>query len=167
MAKDYGCNPEFFNAIEKINARQKGILVEKLLKYFNGDLKGKTIALWGLAFKPKTDDMREAPSHNILDLLWKNGVKVQAYDPVAMNEARRIYGSKDNLIFCETAEKALANADALMVITEWDEFKNPDFELIKNKLKNKVVFDGRNIYSPEKMLSLGIEYHCIGRSQCV
>lgn len=163
MAEEHALPSALFNAVETINERQKRILFERVLKYFKGDLKNKTIALWGLAFKPNTDDMRDAPSLTILELLWRAGAIVKAYDPIAINEAKRIYGERPDLIFTSTAHQVLENADALMIVTEWEEFKNPDFALIKNKLKNKVIFDGRNIYDPKTMLELGIEYKCIGR----
>ena len=165
IAEDAGCQPDLFKAIEDINARQKRILVEKMEKHFQGDLCGKTVALWGLAFKPNTDDMREAPSRELLESLWQKGVKVQAYDLVAMNEARRIYGERDDLKLCSDAMSALENVDALVIVTEWDEFKKIDLTSLVAQLKSKVIFDGRNLYDPEKMKQMGVEYYCIGRNK--
>lgn len=163
MSRDLGYEAELFASVEAINERQKNILVSKMEKYFNGELNGKTIALWGLAFKPHTDDMRDAPSKTLLECLWKSGVRVNAYDPIAMNEARRIYGLRKDFFLCDSALDALDNADALVIVTEWEEFLDPNFTLIKSKLKNKVIFDGRNLYDPNKIESLGIDYYCIGR----
>lgn len=163
MAREYGMETPLFNAVESINLRQKYLLFNQLNKYFKGDLAGKTIALWGLAFKPNTDDMRDAPSKVLLESLWRAGVKVQAYDPVAMSEAYRIYGDHENFRLCENNQDTLENADALIIITEWDEFKQADFNLIKTKLKNPVIFDGRNLFEPKTVASFGIDYHSIGR----
>lgn len=165
MAQDYGCNPELFQSIEKINERQKHILLEKIAQHFGKDLSGKVVALWGLAFKPNTDDMREAPSRVMLEEFWKKGITVQAYDPVAQSEARRIYGARPDFVLCQTATETLKGADFLVIVTEWDEFKNPDFNQLKKKLKNAVIFDGRNMYDPALMAELEIKYYCIGRSQ--
>lgn len=161
MAREYGIESPLFNAVENINLRQKHLIFNRLKKYF-GDLEGKTIALWGLAFKPNTDDMRDAPSRVLLESLWRVGAKVQAYDPVAMQEAARIYGERGDFILNETRDDVLNGADALVIVTEWDEFKKPDFALIKNRLKNPVIFDGRNLFLPQDMHKLGIEYFCIG-----
>ncbi|EKE00936.1 MAG: hypothetical protein ACD_21C00250G0009 [uncultured bacterium] len=163
MAREYGIETPLFNAVESINLRQKHLIFNQLKKYFNNDLEGKVIALWGLAFKPNTDDMRDAPSKVLLESLWRAGVKVQGYDPVAMAEASRIYGERSDLTLCKTAVEALENTDALIIITEWDEFRQPDFNLIKAKLRHPVVFDGRNLFEPKAMESLGIDYYCIGR----
>jgi UDPglucose 6-dehydrogenase len=139
------------------------VLFNKVVKHYGGNIQGKTFALWGLAFKPKTDDMREAPSRVILEALIDAGAIVQAFDPEAMHEARRIYGDKPGLILVETAEEALHGADALLVVTEWKNFWSPDFEFIKNTLKDAVIFDGRNLYSPELLKKIGIVYYGIGR----
>ena len=159
-AADSGYDFEILRAVEAVNQRQKSRLVEKLEKHF-GDLKGKTIALWGLAFKPKTDDMREAPAITIVDRLLKAGATVKAYDPEALHTARVVFG--DRIELCAKSYDALQGADALAVVTEWNEFREPDFKRMQQLLKNPVVFDGRNIYSPETMKNLGFTYYSIGR----
>jgi UDPglucose 6-dehydrogenase len=159
-----GFNAELVRAVEEVNNRQKEVVFAKLLQHFNGDLKGKTIALWGLSFKPNTDDMREAPSRNFMEAAWAAGANIQAYDPVATDEAKRIYGDRDDLLLCDSAQSALKSADALVVVTEWSEFRSPDFESIRNALSNPVVIDGRNIYDPMHMHDLGFTYYSIGRS---
>ena len=131
--------------------------------HFNGDLKGKTFALWGLSFKPNTDDMREAPSRILMEALWKAGAEVQAFDPEAMEETQRIYGSQKKLSLCETKEAALKGADALIIVTEWQEFKAPDFEYIKQQLRSTVIFDGRNLFEPKRMRKKEITYYSVGR----
>lgn len=163
MANDYDCEASILQAVDNINTQQKLLLLKGLQKYFNNNLKGKTIALWGLAFKPHTDDMREAPSKVLLENLWQKGAKVQAYDPVAMATAQRLYGERADLKLCNTMEATLTNADVLVIVTEWEEFSLPDFDLIKAKLKHPVIFDGRNLFEPEQMKDLGIDYYCIGR----
>lgn len=151
------------NAVEEANERQKHVLVDKVLARFGEDLAGRRFALWGLAFKPNTDDMREAPSLVVIDELTKRGAAVAAYDPVAMTEASHLLAQVPGVSFCERAEHALADSDALIIITEWKEFRTPDFDRIKSDLKQPVVFDGRNLYEPALMKSLGIEHHAIGR----
>ena len=163
-AGKYGYQARILQAIEAVNQEQKTALVEKIKGHFGGDLQDKTIALWGLAFKPNTDDMREAPSRRIMEELWVSGAKVRAYDPVAMDEARRIYGERDELELVETSEAALKGADALAVVTEWMVFRSPDFEVIKRELSDPVIFDGRNIYNPDLMEQLGFAYYSIGRT---
>ncbi len=163
-ASKYGYAARILQAVEAVNHDQKTALVGKIKEHFKGDLQGKTIAIWGLAFKPNTDDMREAPSRRILEELWAAGAEVRAYDPVAMDEARRIYGERDGLALVETAEDALRGADALAVVTEWMVFRSPDFEVIKEELSSPVIFDGRNIYNPDLMEQLGFAYYSIGRS---
>ena len=160
---DVGYEPELLRAVESVNRRQKQVLFGKLSRYFGGQLRGKTIAVWGLAFKPNTDDMREASSRDLLEALWEVGARVRAYDPVAMEEAQRIFGQRADLKLCETAEGALETADALVIVTEWREFRSPDFEHIKKTLSTPVIFDGRNIYDPTLMKRFGIEYFGIGR----
>ncbi|MDY7552685.1 UDP-glucose/GDP-mannose dehydrogenase family protein [Pseudomonas veronii] len=150
-------------AVERRNAEQKQTLFNKLSSRFNGELAGKTFALWGLSFKPNTDDMREAPSRVLMEALWRAGAKVQAYDPEAMEETQRIYGDRDDLRLCGTQEAALKGADALMIVTEWQAFKAPDFNVIKRQLKQPLIFDGRNLFDPGSMLKKGIEYISIGR----
>ena len=135
----------------------------KLNRFFDGKLRGKTFAVWGLAFKPNTDDMREASSRELIEALWNAGANVRAYDPVAMQEAQRLYGERADFVLCERAEDALEGADALVIVTEWREFRSPDFEQIKKLLKSPVIFDGRNIYDPALMKRFGLEYFGIGR----
>jgi UDPglucose 6-dehydrogenase len=162
-AREVGYNAELLNAVEAVNNRQKHTLFNKIQHHFEGQLIGRTIALWGLAFKPNTDDVREAPSRTLMETLWETGARVQAYDPAAMDEARRIYGERKSLIFCETPEAALQGADALAVVTEWNVFRSLDFEMIKSSLKAPVIFDGRNLYDPAIMASQGIIHYSIGR----
>ncbi|MCF7987539.1 MAG: UDP-glucose/GDP-mannose dehydrogenase family protein [Methylovulum sp.] len=163
-ASDLGFQAELLNAVENVNNRQKRVLFNKVMQHYNGDIQGKTFALWGLAFKPKTDDMREASSRVILEALIDAGASVQAFDPEAMKEAHRIYGDKPGLILADSADEALKGADALLVVTEWKNFWSPDFELIKNMLNDAVIFDGRNLYQPSLLKKLGITYYGIGRS---
>ena len=150
-------------AVEAANERQKHVLVDKITRRFGQDLSGRTFALWGLAFKPNTDDMREAPSRVIVQELSRRGAALRAYDPVAMEEAGRVMKDTPGLTLVNHQADALLGADALVVITEWKEFRNPDFDHIKATLKQPLVFDGRNIYDPALMRSLGVEYHGIGR----
>ncbi|WP_019411716.1 UDP-glucose dehydrogenase family protein [Pseudomonas psychrophila] len=151
-------------AVESRNDEQKSVLFKKISKHFDGDLNGKTFALWGLSFKPNTDDMREAPSRVLMEALWKAGAKVQAFDPEAMEETQRIYSSRDDLSLCGTKEAALKGADALVIVTEWQTFKAPDFELIKQQLKTPLIFDGRNLFDPLRINKKGISYYSIGRN---
>lgn len=162
-ARKHGYDSRILQAVEAVNNDQKLHLVSKIREHFDGDLKGRVIALWGLAFKPNTDDMREAPSRRVMDELWKEGVNIRAYDPVAMDEARRLYGDRDDLVFAENPEAAVKGADALVVLTEWMVFRSPDFEQIRKALRQPVIFDGRNIYNPEVMEQLGFSYYSIGR----
>ncbi len=154
---------ELLTAVESVNDSQKDVLVSKVKKYFGESLRGKTLALWGLAFKPNTDDMREAPSRVFLEAMWDLGVNIRAFDPEAMTETARIYGDRDDLTFCESSEQALENADGLVVCTEWSAFRSPDWETVSGLLKQKVVFDGRNLYEPELMAEKGYAYYAIGR----
>ncbi len=165
MAEQVGYEPHIIRAVEQVNQRQKRRLVDKIHTFYAGKLQGRTFALWGLAFKPNTDDMREAPSRVIMEALWSAGAKVQAYDPEAMNECRRIYGERPDLTLCESAEDALDGADALLLVTEWKQFWNPDLEVMRQRLKQPVVFDGRNIYDPEQMKQAGFHYFGIGRGE--
>lgn len=151
-------------AVEARNNEQKTTLFQKIHKHFNGDLKGKTFALWGLSFKPNTDDMREAPSRVLMEALWEAGAKVQAYDPEAMNETQRIYGNRDDLMLCGTKESALKNADSLVIVTEWQAFRAPDFDVVKDMLVAPVIFDGRNMYDPKRMKKRGYAYYSVGRN---
>ena len=162
-ARDVGYEAELLQAVEAVNNRQKQRLFEKISAYFQGGLRGKTIALWGLAFKPNTDDMRDAPSRVLMEALWAAGAAVRAFDPVAMGEARRIYGERADFTLCEDAESALHGADALAIATEWNLFRSPDFEHIKATLARPAIFDGRNLYDPVRMAAEGLEYFSIGR----
>jgi len=150
--------------VESVNHRQKQVLFNKIKAHF-GELRGKTVAIWGLAFKPNTDDMREASSRVLMESLWSAGAKVRAYDPVAMPECLRIYGLRRDLTLCKTGQEALEGADALAIVTEWREFRSPDFDLIKRALHTPVIFDGRNIYDPEQMTQAGFSYYAIGRGK--
>ncbi|MDQ8022755.1 MAG: UDP-glucose/GDP-mannose dehydrogenase family protein [Moraxellaceae bacterium] len=150
-------------AVEDANEHQKHVLVDKIIARFGEDLKGRRFAVWGLAFKPNTDDMREAPSRVILAELFKRGATAVAYDPVAMHEAKRVFGDDARLSFVENPMQALEGSDALVIVTEWKEFRSPDFERIRTSLKQPVIFDGRNIFSPELPRKAGIEYQGIGR----
>lgn len=165
-AAQIGYNAELLKATESVNNRQKARLFEKLAKHFGGanKLSDKTIAIWGLSFKPNTDDMREAPSRTLMEALWQSGAKVQAFDPVAMDECQRIYGRRADLTLMGTKEAALRHADALVIVTEWQQFRAPDFDLIKTELKTPVIFDGRNLYNPERMIRECITYYSMGRS---
>jgi UDPglucose 6-dehydrogenase len=163
-AKDNGYEAEVLNAVEAVNYRQKEVLFNKINAYFKGDLNGKTIALWGLSFKPNTDDMREAPSRTLMESLWKAGAKVRAYDPIAVHETQRLYGERNDLFLAKTAADALNGADGLAIVTEWQEFRSPDFDVIKATLKHAVIFDGRNLYDPLFVKQFGLKYLAIGRS---
>jgi UDPglucose 6-dehydrogenase len=162
-ASDHDFEASLLNAVEHVNKRQKSVVFEKLNKFFAGDLSGKTIAVWGLAFKPNTDDMREAPSRTLMELLWGAGAKVRAYDPVAGEETHRIYGDRADLQLVKSSTEALKGADALAIVTEWQEFRSPDFELIKSSLSQPVIFDGRNLYDPAFVKRFGLKYFAIGR----
>jgi UDPglucose 6-dehydrogenase len=162
-ARDVSYPAELLQAVEAVNDRQKLKIFEKIKAYFNGDLQGKTIAVWGLAFKPNTDDMREAPSRVLMEALWAEGGKVRAFDPVAMHETSRIYGERADLALCENADAALRGADALAIVTEWNVFRSPDFEFMKSVLTRPAIFDGRNLYDPVRMRNQGFDYFGIGR----
>ena len=162
-ARDVKYSAQLLKAVEDVNDRQKRRLFEKIQARFGGGLSGKTFAVWGLAFKPNTDDMREAPSRTVMEALWAAGAQVQAFDPVAMEEAGRIFGQRSDLVLCETLEDTLNGADALVILTEWSVFRSPDFERIKHSLSEPVIFDGRNLYNPAMMKTLGFEYYGIGR----
>jgi len=159
-AKDNHYNMRILNAVEEVNDFQKTVLFNKVNIHFNNQLKGKTFAIWGLAFKPKTDDMREAPSLVIIENLLKAGANVVAYDPVAVHEAKRILG--DTISYSDEMYDTLTKADALLIITEWPEFRSPDFDEISKRLNNKVIFDGRNIFDFNEMKNMGYNYYCIG-----
>jgi UDPglucose 6-dehydrogenase len=163
-AADVGCDAAILKAVEAVNERQKRRLFDKMMDHF-GSLGGKTIAIWGLAFKPNTDDMREAPSRVLLERLWAAGATVRAYDPVAMREARSIYGERDDLTLCASAMEALEGSDALAIVTEWPEFRSPDLELMARNMRAPVMFDGRNLYDPTMLKGLGWRYYAIGRGE--
>ncbi|HTV98243.1 MAG TPA: UDP-glucose/GDP-mannose dehydrogenase family protein [Steroidobacteraceae bacterium] len=163
-AAEVGYAESLLAAVETVNERQKTVLFNKIKGHF-GDLRGKTIALWGLAFKPNTDDMREAPSRVLMEALWREGARVRAFDPVAMAECARIYGTRADLALCKTSAEALAGADALAIVTEWREFRSPDFEHMRSVLASPVIFDGRNLYDPAHMGRLGFGYYAIGRGK--
>ncbi len=161
IANNHGYSPDVLNAVEKVNNRQKSILFEKINNHFKGNLKGLQFALWGLSFKPKTDDMREAPSLVLIEKLLGAGAEVTAYDPVAMKEARRILG--DKIAFAKDQYDACIDADALVLVTEWSEFRLPNFKVLERLLKNKLIFDGRNIYDRVELDELAFNYYSIGR----
>jgi len=162
-ARSAGYEPQLLGAVEAVNKAQKSFLVSKIRKHFGEDLSGRVIALWGLAFKPNTDDMREAPALTVISELLAAGAQIRAFDPVAMNEARRVLGERKGLTFAADAHAALEGADALAIVTEWREFRSPDFDLLKSRLKQPVIFDGRNLYNPELMARFGFSYYGIGR----
>src|ERR1700759_1869544 len=163
-SRDVGYQAEILGAVEGVNNRQKRVIFDKIKQHF-GNLQGKTIALWGLAFKPNTDDMREAASRVLMEALWAEGARVRAYDPVAMNECRRIYGERADLKLCANSREAYEDADALAIVTEWREFRSPDFDAIKKALREPAIFDGRNLYDPEHMARAGFSYYAIGRGK--
>ena len=163
-ADEVGYEASILTAVEKVNNRQKHVLFDKIKAHF-GDLRGKTIGLWGLAFKPNTDDMREAASRVLMESLWAAGAKVRAYDPVAMPECLRIYGKRDDLLLCKHSAEVLDGADALAIVTEWREFRSPDFDAIKATLRTPAIFDGRNLYDPARMARAGFSYYAIGRGK--
>ena len=164
-AANSGYEAALLNSVEDVNLRQKRRIFDKVLAHYSGDLAGKTVALWGLSFKPGTDDMREAPSRVIMQSLWDAGANVRAYDPEAMDEAARLYPDERGLCLCDAAYEALDGADALIIITEWQEFRSPDFAVIKEKVRDAVIFDGRNLYEPESVEAEGLQYYAIGRGR--
>ncbi len=162
-ASEAGYTAELLQAVERVNYRQKRVIPAKIERHYNGELAGKTFAVWGLAFKPRTDDMREASSRTLMEWLWEKGARVRAFDPEAMGEARRIYGERADLVLCGSPEEALEGADALVIMTEWNVFRSPDFATIRAALTEPVIFDGRNLYDPEHLLEQGFRYYAIGR----
>jgi UDPglucose 6-dehydrogenase len=164
-AKGVGYDAALLRAVDAVNGRQKAMLFAKLAHHFGGEgqIKGKTIAVWGLSFKPNTNDVREAPSRTLIEALWKAGARVRAFDPVSMSETRRIYGDRDDLVLCEDKYSALEGADALAICTEWQQFRAPDFDEMQLRLKTKTIFDGRNIYVPSRLREDGWTYYSIGR----
>lgn len=169
IAKKHGYNCRILNAVEQVNQDQKRHLIELIQRHYQNlgidEIEGKTFAMWGLAYKPQTDDIREATSRVLMEGLWALGAKVQAYDPEAMQETQNAYGDRDDLLLCGTKEAALKGADALIICTEWRHFWSPDFEYVSKSLTDKVIFDGRNIYDPDKMMDLGLAYYGIGRGR--
>jgi len=162
-AKINGYTSEILNAVESVNARQKSKLFEYIGSHYGEDLTGKNFALWGLSFKPNTDDIREASSRVLMEQLWAAGASVRAFDPEAMDEIRKVYGDNENLLLVDSKEDALEGADALVICTEWHNFRAPNFDTIRDKLADKTVFDGRNMYDPLVMKEKGLKYYCIGR----
>ncbi|WP_026107190.1 UDP-glucose dehydrogenase family protein [Dyella ginsengisoli] len=164
-ARVHGYEARLLGAVEQVNRNQKEKLFELIHRHFNGQLAGRTVALWGLAFKPNTDDMREASSRRLMEMLWETGVRVRAFDPEAADETRRIYGDRDDLVLCEHPYDALDGADALAIVTEWKAFRSPDFDRIKATLGTPVIFDGRNLYAPSAVEEAGLAYYGIGRGR--
>ncbi|MCW1244606.1 UDP-glucose/GDP-mannose dehydrogenase family protein [Pseudomonas sp. SAICEU22] len=164
-AEQANCSSDLLQAVETINLRQKHKLFERIKAFYKGDLRGKTFALWGLAFKPNTDDMRDAPSRTLLEALWAAGASVRAFDPEAMQQTQLLYPDESKLMLMGTPESVLPGADALIICTEWQPFKAPDFQLIQQRLKAPVIFDGRNLYDPERMADKGFIYFPMGRGQ--
>lgn len=162
-ANEIDCQADILRAVESVNQRQKNKLFDYLCRHFDYQLKGKTIAVWGLSFKPNTDDIREASSRVLIEKLWQQGVKVNAYDPEAMDEFQRVYGKRDDLLLTGTKEAALQGADALVICTEWSQFRAPDFQAMAQALSEKLIIDGRNMYQPETMQAKGFAYYAIGR----
>ena len=163
IATNVDFDARVLKAVETRNNEQKTLLFSKIFNHFDGALRGKTFALWGLSFKPNTDDMREAPSRVLMEALWKAGARVQAFDPKAMEEAQRIYGALDDLTLAGTKEAALKNADALIIATEWQSFRAPDFDLLSQQLAQPVIFDGRNLFDPQRLKQRGFTYYSVGR----
>jgi len=169
-AIEAGAEPNLLQAVEAVNDRQKDVLFKKFSDFFGSKVSGMTVALWGLAFKPNTDDMREAPSRRFLEAAWASGLRVRAYDPVAMRESEKLYPKQcasGELVLCKSPMEAIEGAEVLVVATEWQEFRSPDFESLKTRLKQPVIFDGRNLYDPERLKSLGFRYFAIGRGEAL
>jgi UDPglucose 6-dehydrogenase len=167
FAAEVDLDSELLHAVENVNQRQKQVLFKKINQHFDGQLNNKVIAIWGLAFKPNTDDMREASSRTLMEALWRAGCSVRAYDPVAMDETSSLYSDNEELVLCESAAEAVDGADALVIVTEWQEFRSPDFDSVRESLNTPVIFDGRNIYDPNHMRSLGFSYYGIGRGDSI
>jgi UDPglucose 6-dehydrogenase len=164
-AQEHGVEPTLIRAVEAVNDAQKTVLFRKIRGHYGEDLAGKTVAIWGLAFKPNTDDMREASSRVLMEALWASGASVRAYDPEAAEETRRIYGDRPDLVICASQDEALEGADCLAILTEWREFRSPDFDRLKAKLSAPVIFDGRNLYEPGHLEAQGFQYYAIGRGR--
>ncbi len=161
MARAHGVEPRMLEAVDVVNTNQKSVLLEKIQRHFGGDLTGRTLAIWGLAFKPRTDDVREAPALVLIDRLLKQGAKLQVHDPVAVENVRRMYGNR--LSYSETPYEALKGAHGVAIMTEWEEFRHLDFRQMRERMKSPVIFDGRNLYSRQQMQAAGFTYYCIGR----
>ncbi len=166
-ARQHGYTPQILDAVERVNQQQKDKLVQMIDHHYDGNIVGKIFAVWGLSFKPNTDDMRDAPSRRVLEQLWQRGAIVRAHDPEALHEAARIFGERSDLILCEQAEHALVGADSLIIITEWMNFRSPDFVSLSQVLRDKVIFDGRNIYDPKQVETHGLAYYGIGRGRAI
>jgi UDPglucose 6-dehydrogenase len=166
-AREIGYQAEILQAVERVNRRQKEKLFGHISTFYPHGVKGKVFAVWGLSFKPNTDDMREASSRVLLEALWQAGARVQAYDPEAMEEAQRIYGSRDDLTLMGTKEAAVHGADALAIVTEWKSFRVPDFKTLLHELRDRVIFDGRNLYDPARVEAVGLAYYGIGRGRSI
>jgi len=165
IARTVDYQARLLGAVEAVNHAQKGKLFELIERHYGGQLKGRTVALWGLAFKPNTDDMREASSRRLMEMLWAAGAKVRAFDPEARAETTRIYGERADLVLCEDAYEALDGADVLAIVTEWKAFRAPDFAQIRASLKDPAIFDGRNLYDPVQVEEAGLAYYGIGRGR--
>ena len=166
-ARQHGYETQLLNAVEAVNEQQKGHLFELIRRHYDGAIAGKTIGVWGLAFKPNTDDMRAASSRRLLQQLWDAGATVRAYDPEAHAEAQRIFGERDDLVLCDSANDALSGVDALVVVTEWKQFRSPDFAQLKTAIADGVLFDGRNLYHPDEVEEAGLAYYGIGRGRSI
>ena len=166
-ARQVGYDAELLQAVEAVNYRQKSKLFDRIFRHFAGNLEGRTFAVWGLAFKPQTDDMREASSRVLMEALWKAGARVRAFDPEAMEETRRIYGDRDDLVLVENRDEALEGADALAICTEWKSFRIPDFEVMRARLGEALIFDGRNLYDPDHLREMGFTYYGMGRGESI
>jgi UDPglucose 6-dehydrogenase len=161
VARAHGVEPRILDSVHEVNEKQKQVLFEKIDRHFQGEIAGKTVALWGLAFKPSTDDVREAPALALIDALLARGAKLRVHDPEAMENVRQLYGPK--LTYCEQRDEAIEGADALAILTEWKHFINPDFKQLRKLMRGAVIFDGRNLYRPERMTEAGFKYYSIGR----
>jgi UDPglucose 6-dehydrogenase len=164
-AREIGHQAKILDAVEATNREQKEILFDKISRFYSGDLDGKVVALWGLSFKPQTDDMREAPSRVLIDMLVEAGARIRAYDPVAMEEAKKIYEGVKQIEFCKTEMDSIVGADVLAIVTEWKNFWSPEFGLLAEHLADKAIFDGRNLYEPAVVKQFGMKYFAIGRGE--
>jgi UDPglucose 6-dehydrogenase len=163
MAQSKGLPARMMEAVDLVNEAQKNVLFQKIRQHFGGELEGKTIGMWGLAFKPRTDDVREAPALALIESLLKAGAELRVHDPEALAHVRSLHG--DHLAYCDRPYGALEQADALAVVTEWSEFRNPDFEVMRRLMRQPVVFDGRNVYDPARMAAMGFTYYGVGRGK--